>query len=236
MAEARKYGTPARNLRDEIKRILLDRGLRPGDAMPTEAELIELLGVSRGSLREALKSLQATGIIETRHGTGSFVGQPSLAAMADGLMFHSRLGEGQDDLRTASDLADIREILETELIRRVALAGTPDQLERLGALVDSMDERRTRQFELDNVDHQFHRELYSELGNDLVLQLLDVFWAALASVRGSLPEPFDTPDDAVRKHRAIVAALVARDPDAAEAAVKDHFALTRAWILQDPSR
>jgi DNA-binding FadR family transcriptional regulator len=233
MAEVRKYGSAPRDVRDDIKQILLDRELRPGDAMPSEATLIEILGVSRGTLREALKSLQATGIVETRHGTGSVVGQPSLVAMADGLMFHSRLGEGQDDLTTASDLADIREILETELIRRVAIGIGDEQLARLHELLEQMDARRGERGDLDDVDHRFHRELYSELGNVLVLQLLDVFWSALGSVRGSLPAPFDTPEDAVRKHRAIVAALVAHDPDAAEAAIRDHFALTRAWILQD---
>jgi DNA-binding FadR family transcriptional regulator len=235
MAEVRKYGNASRDVRDDIKQILLDRELRPGAALPSEAVLIDILGVSRGTLREALKSLQATGIIETRHGTGSFVGQPSLRAMADGLMFHSRLGEGQDNLTTASDLADIREILETELIRRVATGAGDDQLQRLDALVEEMDARREDRADLDDVDHQFHRELYAELGNALVLQLLDVFWSALGTVRESLPMPFDTPEDAVRKHRAIVDALVLHDAEAAEAAIKDHFALTRTWIRQGMS-
>ena len=68
---------PQFNAQDEIKRVILARGLTAGDAIPTEAELADELGISRGSLREALKGLQARGIVEVRHGRGMFVAQPS---------------------------------------------------------------------------------------------------------------------------------------------------------------
>lgn len=239
MTETDRYRVTARDLQADIKEILLDRGLQPGDPVPTEAVLIEVLGVSRGSLREALKSLQAVGIIETRHGSGSVVGQPSFAAMADGLAFHSRLGEVSDSLSTAADLVDIREILETVLIRRVALAADDRLADDLGATVDRMAESvrggdHSREF--DQLDLEFHTRLYSELGNVLVLRLLEAFWGALRGVRGSLPDPFDEPADAVRKHRAIADAVRAGDADAAEAAMRAHFATTRAWIVSGGSR
>jgi DNA-binding FadR family transcriptional regulator len=220
----------AQDLRDEIKQLLLDRGLRPGDAMPSETTLIEILGVSRGSLREALKSLQALEIIETRHGSGMFVGHLSLTAMADGLTFHSQLGEGQDDLSTAADLADIREILETVLIRRVATSITAGDLDQLDVLLDEMADAIHGGETIDDIDRRFHALLYAQVGNALVLQLMDVFWRALSSVRDALPAPFDNPDDSVTKHRAIVDALRNADADAAETAMIEHFARTREWI------
>lgn len=234
MSASDQFRGVSRDLQGDIKQILLDRGLQPGDPMPTEAVLIDLLGVSRGSLREALKSLQAVGIIETRHGSGSYVGRLSFAAMADGLAFHSRLARQSPEISTIADLADLREILETVLIRRVASQSTHDLTDDLGATVDGMDHavRNSKPSqEFDELDLQFHTRLYAELGNALLLQLLEAFWAALSSVRSSLPAPFDEPIDAVRKHRAIIDALAANDPDAAEAAMKDHFARTRAWIL-----
>jgi DNA-binding FadR family transcriptional regulator len=228
-----------RDLTQEIKQILLDAGLRPGEPMPTESSLIDLLGVSRGSLREALKSLQALGIIETRHGSGSFVGHLSLSAMVDNLAFHSQLLGSQDDFSTAADLTDIREILETTLIRRVAISVNEGVLEELEGMVDQMAQAVAGGKSIDDVDgldRSFHRLLYADLGNALVLQLLDAFWKALASVRGSLPAPFEKPGDAVKKHRAIVDSLRNGNPEAAERAMKDHFASTRRWIVEGASR
>lgn len=236
MSERTRNGGGARELREDIKQLLLDRGLRPGDAVPSEASLIEILGVSRGSLREALKSLQALEIIETRHGSGMFVGHLSLTAMADGLAFHSQLGDGQDDLSTAADLADIRGILEIQLIRRIAESITDEEIGRLDEILDRMAEVAARGDDIDDIDREFHAELYVRLGNFLVLQLLDVFWRALSAVRPSLPDPFSRPGEAVEKHRAIVDSLRERDADAAEAAMRVHFAGTRGWIRESVSQ
>ncbi len=233
MTPVRKYAPTSRNLSADIKQILLDRGLRSGDPLPSESELIELLAVSRGTLREALKGLQALEIIETRHGTGSFVGKLSLRAMTDGLTFHSQLGQGQDDLSTAADLTDIREILETALIQRVAEEVSEAKLANLHGLAQQLGDAAAGGFgaEFHRADRQFHRALYDDIGNALVLQLLDGFWHTLDSVRDSLPAPFDMPEDAARKHHAILIALRKHDPESAQEAMRDHFALTRPWIL-----
>jgi DNA-binding FadR family transcriptional regulator len=228
-AEPRGYGGHAGSLRDEIKELLLERGLQPGDPVPSEVALMETLHVSRGSLREALKSLQALEIIETRHGSGMFVGRLSMSAMADGLMFHSRLGEGVDDRSTVADLADLREILESQLIRRVADSATVEQLALLDVLVErfalSVD-----QDEIDEIDHEFHRELYAGLGNMLVLRMLEAFWRVLSTVRPSLSEAATTQPMVAEKHRRIVDALRAGDADAAEKAMVEHFDGTRDWL------
>ena len=69
--------------------LILDRRLRAGAPLPTEAELMEDLGVSRNSVREALKALQALDIVEIRHGYGTYVGQASLTPLIDGLTFRT---------------------------------------------------------------------------------------------------------------------------------------------------
>jgi DNA-binding FadR family transcriptional regulator len=225
------YAVPQRDLRSDIKRLLLDLNLKSGDPLPTEAEMIEILQVSRGSLREALKSLQAVGIIETRHGSGSYVGELSLSAMIDGLAFHSQLGKGNDDLTTAVDLADIREIVESALIGRVAAAVTPSLLEDLEGLIGKMNDVVPQSPEFAAIDRGFHERLYVDLGNSLIAGLLDAFWHALDPVRSSLPQPFADPHEAVEKHQAILEALRRGSGTKAAAAMHDHFAVTREWIL-----
>ena len=65
-------------LQDKIKSLIIKQNLKSGDLMPTENELIEQLGVSRSSLREAIKSLEALHILDIRHGVGTFVSESSL--------------------------------------------------------------------------------------------------------------------------------------------------------------
>ena len=79
--------------------------------MPTENELIEQLGVSRSSLREAIKSLEALHILDIRHGVGTFVSESSLVPMIRGLSFHTQLNL-HNDHNQLINILDIREILE----------------------------------------------------------------------------------------------------------------------------
>ena len=99
-------------LQDKIKSLIIKQNLKSGDLMPTENELIEQLGVSRSSLREAIKSLEALHILDIRHGVGTFVSEsPPLVPMIRGLSFHTQLNLHNDHNQLINTL-DIREILE----------------------------------------------------------------------------------------------------------------------------
>src|SRR5690625_7067445 len=84
---------------EAIKDLILAEGLRPGDPMPTESALCERLGISRSSVREAIRTLSSLDIVEVRHGHGTFVGGLSLAPLVNGLDFRAR-AESHDELRT----------------------------------------------------------------------------------------------------------------------------------------
>ncbi len=109
----------ARDLQERIKRLIIERRLPSGAVLPTEPELMTLLGASRNSVREALKALQAMGIVEIRHGFGTYVGPMSLAPMVEGLAFRTVAGHhrGEDSLL---ELLELREAVETGLISRLA--------------------------------------------------------------------------------------------------------------------
>ena len=104
---------------DQIKQLILTRGLTPGDPLPTEAELCEELDVSRSSVREAIRTLSTLDIVDVRHGHGTYVGPMSLDPMVEALVFRGVLSPG-DDLRALRDVVeefdgdDIAELAEIE--------------------------------------------------------------------------------------------------------------------------
>lgn len=210
-----------RELQERIKRLIIDQRLPPGAALPTESELMERLGVSRNSVREALKALQAMGIVEIRHGFGTYVGAMSLAPMTEGLSFRTVAGHyrGEDSLL---QLLQLREAIETGLMARV-VAGSRERSAELSALVAQMKEEAAEGEVRAETDRAFHAALYAGLGNGLLSEVLDAFWDAFHRVRTDLAEPLQDPMTTWRQHAEILAALEAGDAHRAEQAVRRHF-------------
>ena len=101
---------------DAIKELILEQGLKPGDAMPTEAHLADLLGVSRANLREAIRTLATLDIIEVHHGTGMFVGPMSLRPLVEGLTFKGVVLPGRD-FETLRQVVEVRQALDLAIER-----------------------------------------------------------------------------------------------------------------------
>src|SRR5688500_1293484 len=97
-------------VQDRIVDLIHERGLLPGAPMPTEPQLMDLLGASRNSVREAVRALQALGIVEIRHGFGTFVGRASLDVMSPSLRFRIRSGLS-GGIHALRDLVEVRELL-----------------------------------------------------------------------------------------------------------------------------
>lgn len=209
-------------VQDRIKQFILERGFRAGDLLPAEADLARALGVSRPSLREAMKALQLLGVVETRHGAGTFVGRFSLEPLVEGLTFRILMDRPRA-VQTVRDLLEIRMVLESTLIRRIADSHTPDQIEELQRLVGRMEERAARGETFPEEDRAFHEALYRPLGNQMVVSLLQAFWDVIALVRHELGFEFVAPMVTAADHRRLVDAIAAGDGDAAAAAMVRHF-------------
>ncbi|MBB1159939.1 MULTISPECIES: FadR/GntR family transcriptional regulator [Amycolatopsis] len=218
------HGDP---LAAEILRLIRELGLRAGDPMPTELELIDRLAVSRNTVREAIRGLRALGIVDIRHGHGTFVGEGSLAVLAPSLVFRTLADGGAGGLL---NLVDIRELVEVGTMDVLAGAFSDETLARLEGLCDEMI--RTS---LDPaVDREFHRTLYAGLANPLVGQLVDLFWDSYHSAESELTLPADAANVAhtAEQHRAIVKALRAGDAARARTAMTEHFADIRARLAR----
>lgn len=218
-----------RDIQDRIKDLILAQGLATGDPMPTEAELVERLGISRNSVREALKALQAVDIVEVRHGFGTYVGDCSLDPFADALVFRGRksLRGDREDLY---EIVDLRQALEAGLVGQLVAVITDDQLAALKASLDELIRLAGQGEAGDDADRAFHEHLFAPLGNQLMSQLLRVFWDVYHDLSQDL-EPADLdPAGIAADHQAIYDAIAAHDSVAAVAAVHEHFTGIRERI------
>ncbi|MYS95372.1 MULTISPECIES: FadR/GntR family transcriptional regulator [Streptomyces] len=214
----------------QVVQLILDRRLTAGAPLPTEAELMEDLGVSRNSVREALKALQALDIVEIRHGYGTYVGQASLTPLVDGLTFRT-LARHDDDPGALAEILQVREVLEEGLIRRVAATVTEAELDRLEGVVTRMERAGGTGRSFPELDREFHEILYASLGN---AQLLGAFWTVFRRVSGARGWTADpSPEITVRRHRDIVTALRARDVEGAQRAMAVHFRGIEARAAQE---
>lgn len=218
-----------RALQESIKRLIVERGLTAGSPLPPERELTEELAVSRHPLREAMKALEALGIVDIRHGHGTYVGSVSLSGLEAGLAFHSVLS-ARGDLSDIRDLVEVRQVLETGLIPRVLAAYDDIDIAALTGAVEAMETAAAAGEYEPDADWRFHEALYRPLHNKLVLDLLKVFWRVFDSLNPHLPREQDSPRTNAGWHRAILDALTRRDEAALTAAVTEHFRGIRARV------
>ncbi|MFM9370965.1 FadR/GntR family transcriptional regulator [Streptomyces sp. Da 82-17] len=205
-----------------IRQLILDRRLGPGDPLPTEAELCELLDMSRNSVREALKALQAVRVVEIRHGFGTYVGSLSLDPLVDGIAFRAAVRHRQGE-PSLYELMELREALESGVIATVAATVPAGDLEILDGLVRKMEQEAERGAVDVATDRAFHLALYRSLGNHLLSEVLDAFWAAMRQVRDDLEDDHPDPHRTCAQHAEIVAALRAGDGPRAAEAMRHHF-------------
>lgn len=210
------------SIRSAIASYIVANNLHADDALPPEWQLCRDLGVGRNALREAIKALEALGILEIRRGIGTFVASNSLIAFQQDLEFRSaRSAHG--DFRDIRELLDVREALEVGLAPRAVQSLSEDELHRLESIVDDMDRSADKGQYFPDLDYEFHRVLYEPLHNDLVSQLVRVFWKVFNDMDSQLPGPRYSPAAAAGWHRDLLRALRSRSALDSARAMRKHF-------------
>ncbi len=218
-------------IKQQIKRYIIEANLRVGDRLPTEDQLAGMLGASRTAVREALRGLEALGIIEVRHGSGRYVREFNFSAILDNLAY-SMLFE----VDTFEEILEVRQALEIHFLPGAVAALSPAKLAEMSALLQTMEEQgaggiwNTRLLELDTA---FHRALYADAGNDLLLKLLDVFWTVHKDLRSRKPYATRDVPRYLQQHRALLEAIAQGDIPLAEQRLVAHFEGVRDWISRE---
>ncbi|KQQ83300.1 FadR/GntR family transcriptional regulator [Arthrobacter sp. Leaf137] len=209
-------------LQTRIMELILERGLDVGDALPTESELSAELGVGRNTVRESLKVLQALGVIEIRHGFGMFVAPNNFSALVSGLTFRGRLSlrhKGEE----AMELIDVRQALESGLVGSAIDLLTDEHLADLRSTMHAMEDAAAKGESLVEHDAEFHRRLYAPLNNELLINLMDVFWQVYRQIHEALGSGPVNLEEQARIHWEIYEAVEARDKALASERLQRHF-------------
>jgi DNA-binding FadR family transcriptional regulator len=216
-----------RIVQDTIKNYILENNLKAGDPLPAETELARQLGISRNSLREAAKALESVGILETRQGSGLFVKefsfQPLLDNMSYGLLF---------DLRQLDELLQVRKILECSLIGDVIQKISEEQLNKLSEIKDKMRVKAELGEGFPEEDRQFHRVLFENQDNQVLLKLLDVFWLAFHKATNRADLRNNNPMSTYQDHMAIIEAIENRNVELARTTLEQHYASIEGRLEQ----
>lgn len=211
---------------DKMKEMIISGRVRPGERLPREADLAAELGLSRNSLREAVKALTLVNVLDVRQGDGTYVTSlaPSLLLEAISFIvdFH------RDD--TVLAFLEVRRILEPAAAALAATRMTEEDRAALGKVLEVVD-ATTPVEELVTADLEFHRQIAVGAGNPVLASLVDNMSAPTTRARiwRGMTEPRAL-ERTLAEHRAIYNAILGRDADLAASWATVHIAGIESWL------
>jgi GntR family transcriptional repressor for pyruvate dehydrogenase complex len=208
---------------ERLEDVIFD-SFEPGDTLPSEGKLAEALGVSRLTVREATRALEARGLLEITQGRRPRVAAPNGALVGDFFKLAVRR-----DPRALLDLLEVRRALEVHIATLAAKRAGQGELADLEMSINAM--RAADGFEAFHAaDLRFHENLAAASGNRLLVFLIEAFADPL---RASRQRSFvghqargGGISDVIQQHQTILDAVTARNPKAAAQAMRDHLQQT----------
>lgn len=227
---------------DSVTERIQGGALKPGDRVPSEPELMREFGVSRTVVREAMSRLQASGLVETRQGVGTFV----LAPPAAGPLL--AIGSRNVKLRQVLAMLELRICLESEAASMAAARRSDEHLTKMRAALEAFDTHRRTGASTVEDDFRFHAQIAAATGNEYFEEVLASLGSATIARHTSGPaQPATHPDTETpeprfgeplpslepgkeitqTEHQAIYEAIRRGDPAAARAAMFIHLSNSR---------
>lgn len=202
---------------NQIKTLIRNEMLKPGEKLPNEMELTKLFGVSRSTVREAVKSLASQNIIEIVRGKGTFVSQnPGISSDPLGLDFVLN-----GDLHLS--LIEVRLIIEPAVARLAAERGTPKDIERIGRFIHEMEDIVGRHEVGIGTELEFHRSIAEATENPVIMRIVPVIMDAIVKTYSDAPRTSDDHRQALQEHIKIYEGIEERSPEKAFQAMSQHL-------------
>lgn len=209
----------------QIERLILKK-LRPGDKLPSERELAEMLRVSRSSIRDAIRSLELMGMVEPRQGAGTIVREISSESMVNPL---ANALKRQEEL--IAELLDFRLMLEPQLAACAATRVSPDEISEMEEILERQEKKLRAGESTIGEDSEFHYAIALASGNSVVLKVLDTLMDLLRDSRERSLQTEGRPQKSLASHRRILAALKRNNAGAATVAMRTHIESVKKIVL-----
>ena len=203
----------------QIRRAILSGQYRPGDRLPTEREMAQQFGVSRVTVRDALRALEANGLVRVKVGGqgGPYVSEPDISLLSDSIGTHLHLRG-----TTFEELAEARQALETTAAQLAARRATEDDLVALKAAIQGPMRPPASDAAASSLD--FHTALVIAAHNQALLAMFRATRAPIQQAFDALhAQQPDMADAARRTHSLLYEAIVAHDAEGAGALMRSHL-------------
>jgi GntR family transcriptional repressor for pyruvate dehydrogenase complex len=215
---------------EQIKIFIIKSGLKAGDMLPSEKSLEEQLGISRTSIREALRSLEAIGIVESRHGVGRFLREFNYDAILENLSYNINV-----NVKDFREIIDVRIALESCFLEKVIPRIDEKDIQQLYEILEKLAEEVNageEEQQLIQVHTEFHLKLYEKENNKLLLHLIRIF--ATIQRMLTVANRYHTSDrgEFIELHRRLVQAIEHGDPALAVSRLLEHFKDVVAWTAE----
>jgi GntR family transcriptional repressor for pyruvate dehydrogenase complex len=211
----------------QVKTMIAEGRLKGGDRLPPERDLAEKFVVSRTSVREALRALESLGLVEIRPGEGTFIREMSVEALVEPLallMVSQREATGE--------LFEARRLLEPALAALAATRATPEEMQEMERIL----EEQAREVAADRTglaqDAQFHAAIGAASHNRAITRIAHAIIDLLAQSREDSLNTPGRPTRSHESHRRVLAAIRARDPEAARQAMLEHLQSVEVLVLR----
>lgn len=210
---------------ESMKQHLLDSGLHAGDRLPTEPEWVEMLGVSRLVVREALQTLAGMGLIDIQQGRGAFVRDTARISVFDQLTF----GLDLDQVRY-NDVIEARVMLDMAVLELCMLRASPAAISELESIVGTIAQTEAAGQPSEELHREFHRSMLRAANNPLIerigLALLDTCWRIGDRMTNLVHASAHSGGyHHTESHRALIEAIKAGDVAQSRQLVAEHFPL-----------
>ncbi len=211
---------------DEIKQYIKEHNLQPGDKLPTEMEICESLGVSRNVLREALKSLEITGVVTSKPGVGIIIREFNSDFFMSSLISHV---DASNDSKIKDYIEELRHVLELGFDQKAFYSLGLADIDRMNEQVTIMqshlgvDNGGTKPLgiEFAKADAMFHKTMFSKVDNVLLSSIIDFFWAYDKYYNTKLSSK--SIEITIEKHERIIKALYDHDYEKFHQAMIYHY-------------
>ncbi len=210
---------PSDHVINQFRSLITSGELKPGDILPSERELANSFGIGRGYVREAIKTLELYGVFRSVPGVGTIVEDLGIQSINE--FINNLVTFGVHDY---VELVEVRSIIEPFNAHRAALNASDEEIDTIGQIVDSLEKDIARGIINLDLEVRFHLELAKASHNRIFANTISAILPGLIKLLDELDiSSYDRYRDSQVEHKQLYEALIKRDPDAAEKAMRNHM-------------